>query len=99
MPEYIETPTGLHKITDLLAKVTRSTVINLRARPAQATSYPAPKALTTTGKRVKYDLQARIRQSRATIEELQAEYQLTERQARLLQWQSRHILRQLGIHD
>lgn len=50
-----------------------------------------------TRPRVKYDLEERIWQARAGFKDIMARYNLTESQARGIQWQARNIMDRLGI--
>jgi len=85
----IRLPDGrTYQIQDLLRRVTRGAVINLRTGRINRGGRPA---------NLKYSLAEREWQAEATIAEIQQRYGLQETQARNIQWKARQILAMPGV--
>ena len=105
-PTEIRLPDGrIFQISDLVGRRTRGQNYNLRTEKrvklARQTidNKKIPKSLYQSWSRkpAKYQLEERIWQAQATVEELQAKYSLTITQAQHMRYQARYILDKLDI--
>ena len=105
-PKTIRLPDGrTFLISDLVGRRTRSQNYNLRSeRRAKLAKHAIenrriPKSLYDTWSRkpAKYQLEERVWQSQATVEQLQERYGVTPEQARQMRYQARYILERLDL--
>ena len=100
-PDIIVLPDGrVYRIAELVKRATRPKNYNLRRTPRVPVDSRVPRVFTETVPRartVKYTLEERIWQASATVPDMQQRYQISERQAITMKYQSRYILDQLAI--
>ena len=106
-PKTIRLPDGrTFLIKDLVGKRTRSTNYNLRteqrvkvAKSVLTQDKKIPKSLYQSWARkpAKYQLEERVWQAQATVEELQAKYSVSVTQAQHMRYQARYILDKLDL--
>lgn len=100
-PDIIVLPDGrVYRVSELVRRATRPKNYNLRRTRTVPVDSRVPRALAgeeSARRTVKYTLEERIWQASATIPGMQARYQITEKQAITMKYQSRYILDQLDI--
>lgn len=100
-PDIIVLPDGrVYRIADLIKRATRPKNYNLRRTPRVPVDSRVPKSFQAQDRRartVKYTLEERIWQASAEVADMQQRYQISERQAITMKYQSRYILDQLDI--
>ena len=105
-PTEIRLPDGrTYKISDLVGRRTRSQNYNLRSERRVKLARAAiddkkiPKSLYQTWSRKppKYQLEERVWQAQATVEQIQERYSVTAEQAKQMRYQARYILERLDL--